>query len=75
MVRTNFNQRKMKMIEPKKPGTSTGPEGGIYQEIGPKGRVTKNFIAVGDNKSLPPTTKPGNAWKPVKLTPDSKRKG
>ncbi len=57
----------------KKPGTSTGNQGGIYQETGPRGGKVPNFATVADNKPLPPTTKPGNTWTQMKVTPDSKR--
>lgn len=57
----------------KKPGQSTGNQGGIYQETGPKGGKQQNFATVPDNRSLPPTTKQGNVWTPIKITPDSKR--
>lgn len=57
----------------KKPGTSTGNQGGIYQETGPRGGKVPNFATVADNKPLPPTTKPGNTWTSMKVTPDSKR--
>ena len=61
------------MAATKKPGTSTGNQGGIYQEIGPKGSPRPNYATVPDNKPLPPTTTPGSTWKPLKVTPDSKR--
>lgn len=61
------------MNKGKTPGTNTGKNGGIYQEIGPHGGSKPNFATVPDNKPLPPTTKPGNTWKPVAVTPDSKR--
>lgn len=57
----------------KKPGDNTGKGGGIFQEVGPRGGKLPNFAAVPDNKPLPPTTKPGHGWTPVKTTPDSKR--
>lgn len=57
----------------KKPGTNTGKQGGIFQETGPKGGRWPNYTTVPDNKSLPPTSKPGRTWTPVKTTPDSKR--
>ncbi len=57
----------------KKPGTSTGKSGGIFQEVGPRGGKKDNYTTVPDNKPLPPTSKPGHTWKPVKRTPDSKR--
>ncbi len=57
----------------KKPGDSTGTNGGIYQEIGPRGGKLPNFTTVPDNRQLPPITKPGHSWAPVKVTPISKR--
>lgn len=57
----------------KKPGSNTGNQGGIYQETGPRGGKLSNYATVADNKPLPPTTKPGNTWTPMKVTPDSKR--
>lgn len=57
----------------KKPGQSTGNSGGIFQETGPKGGKIPNYATVADNKPLPPTSKPGNTWTPVKTTPNSKR--
>lgn len=61
------------MTAGKKPGTNTGNQGGIYQEIGPKGGVKPNFVTVPDHKPLPPTSSPGSTWGPVKITPTSKR--
>lgn len=61
------------MTAPKKPGESAGNQGGIYQEVGPKGGTKPNYVTVPDNKPMPPTTQPGHGWKPVKITPDSKR--
>ena len=61
------------MAAPKKPGTSTGKSGGIFQQVGPRGGVHPNYATVADNKPPPPTTKPGHGWKPVKTTPDSRR--
>ena len=58
----------------KKPGNSTGRDGGIFQEVGPRGGARDNFATVADNKPLPPTTQPGNGWVPVSRTPDSNRK-
>ena len=57
----------------KKPGENTGKDGGIYQEVGPRGGKKDNHAAVSDNKPLPPTSTPGNKWKLVTRTPDSKR--
>jgi hypothetical protein len=61
------------MATPKKPGQSTGNQGGIYQEVGPNGGLKPNYSTVADNKPLPPTSKPGHGWSPVKVTPPSKR--
>lgn len=61
------------MSQGKKPGSNTGNQGGIYQEIGPHGGTKPNFVTVPDHKPLPPTTKPGNSWAPVQITPTSKR--
>ncbi|ELV2159423.1 hypothetical protein QNR63_002035 [Escherichia coli] len=44
----------------KKPGENTGKNGGIYQEVGPRGGKKDNFATVKDNERLPPTTKPGH---------------
>ena len=57
----------------KKPGSNTGKRGGIYREIGPRGGEKDNYATVPDKHRLPPTTKPGHTWKPVKITPDSDR--
>lgn len=57
-----------------KPGQNTGKTGGIFQEVGPRGGRQDNYTTVPDNRPLPPTTKPGHAWVPVKTTPDSSRK-
>lgn len=56
-----------------KPGTNSGDQGGIYQEVGPRGGAKPNYVTVPDNKPMPPTTAPGHGWKPVQLTPPSKR--
>lgn len=61
------------MAVTKKPGTNTGNQGGIFQEVGPRGGAKPNYATVADNKPLPPTTTPGSSWKPVKITPDSTR--
>lgn len=61
------------MADVKKPGSNVGNKGGIYQEVGPKGGEKPNYATVADNKTLPPTTKPGHAWKPSKVTPNSHR--
>jgi hypothetical protein len=61
------------MTAGKKPGSSTGNGGGIFQEVGPRGGARPNYATVADNKPLPPTTTPGSTWKPVRTTPNSKR--
>lgn len=50
-----------------------GKNGGIYQEVGPRGGKKDNFATVKDNERLPPTTKPGHGWVLDKRTPDSKK--
>ena len=57
----------------KTPGSNSGKDGGIYQEVGPRGGRRDNFATVPDNTRLPPTTTPGAGWSPTKRTPDSKR--
>ncbi|MES2942528.1 MAG: hypothetical protein V4772_06635 [Pseudomonadota bacterium] len=61
------------MAAGKKPGENTGNQGGIYQEIGPRGGRQPNFTTVPDRRQLPPTTKPGHTWIPTKVTPNSHR--
>lgn len=56
-----------------KPGQNTGKDGGIYQEVGPRGGLKNNHSTVRDNQRLPPTTAPGNGWVISNRTPDSKR--
>lgn len=57
-----------------KPGQTTGKNGGIYQQIGPRGGAKPNYVTVPDNKPLPPTTTQGDGWVRIITTPDSKRK-
>ncbi len=57
----------------KKPGSSSGSDGGIYQEHGPRGGPRDNYVTVPDNHIMPPTSSPGSVWKPMHRTPDSKR--
>ena len=64
---------KEKFMAASKPGQNTGRGGGIYREIGPRGGAKPNYATVPDNKPLPPTSGAGSTWKPVKVTPDSKR--
>lgn len=56
-----------------KPGQNTGNQGGIYQQINTVGNPVSNYVTVPDNKPMPPTTKPGHTWKPVAITPNSRR--
>jgi hypothetical protein len=62
------------MSNTKKPGENTGKNGGIHREVGPRGGLKDNWAAVPDNKTLPPTSKPGNSWVLEKRTPNSHRK-
>lgn len=61
------------MSKSQRPGSSTRDKGGIFQEVGPRGGKQPNYTTVPDNRSLPPTSKPGHEWAPIKTTPDSKR--
>ncbi|XQS16454.1 hypothetical protein ACJ6TS_21185 [Citrobacter telavivensis] len=54
-----------------RPGDNSGKKGGIYQEIGPRGGKKDNYATIPDNKTVPPTSRPGSSWQPVKITPDS----
>lgn len=57
-----------------KPGQSSGKNGGIYQEQGPRGGKKENFATIADNKKAPPTQGgKGSTWVQVDRTPDSKR--
>jgi len=56
-----------------KPGSNTGKNGGIYQEVGPRGGAKENFATVADNTRLPPTQNPNSSWKPISRTPNSTR--
>lgn len=56
-----------------KPGQNSGKNGGIFQEIGPRGGAKDNFTTVRDNQRMPPTQNPNSSWQPVHRTPDSKR--
>jgi hypothetical protein len=61
------------MANGKKPGSNTGNSGGIFQQVTPSGKPVPNYVTVPDHRQLPPTTKPGHTWAPVKVTPPSKR--
>jgi len=56
-----------------KPGESSGSNGGVYQEVGPRGGLTDNYTTIADNRKAPPTSRAGASWKLIKRTPDSKR--
>lgn len=56
-----------------KPGENTGQNGGIYQQVGPRGGRTNNFATIKDNQTAPPTTKPGHSWVQIHRTPDSNK--
>ena len=57
-----------------KPGGNAGRDGGVYQEVGPRGGKVPNFATIPDGHRAPPTTKPGHRWVQTERTPDSKRK-
>lgn len=59
---------------PLTPGSNTGKDGGIFQEVGPRGGLKGNFAAVPDNTRLPPTSAPNHGWVQTNRTPDSSRK-
>lgn len=56
-----------------KPGQNSGKNGGIYQEIGPRGGVKNNYATIPDNHKAPPTQNPGSSWTQIKRTPNSSR--
>ena len=56
-----------------KSGENTLDNGGIYQEVGPKGGLKKNYCTVRDNQILPPVTTKGHSWVLSQKTPDSSR--
>lgn len=56
-----------------KPGENTGKDGGIYQEIGPRGGRKPNYTTIKDNQKAPPTTEPGHKWIQIHKTPDSNK--
>ncbi|MDG6882584.1 Uncharacterised protein [Phocoenobacter uteri] len=59
------------MVNTIKPGQNTGKNGGIYQEIDPRGHKKERYSTIKDNQKAPPTSAPGNIWKRIKRTPDS----
>ena len=52
-----------------KPGSNSGPNGGIFQEQGPRGGRRPNFTTIPENRTVPPTSTPGSQWVRVKTTP------
>ena len=72
---TYFNclNKEVNMANTIKPGQTTGKNGGIYQEIGPRGGVKNNYATIPDNRKAPPTQGSGNSWTQIKRTPDSSR--
>ena len=61
------------MAATKRPGTNSGPQGGIYQEVTHGGAKLPNFTTVPENRPMPPTQRPGDSWKPISKTPHGKR--
>lgn len=61
------------MSNGKKPGETSGRDGGIYREVGPRGGKHDNWVTVPDRRTLPPTQNPGSTWHRERRTPDSKR--
>lgn len=57
-----------------KPGQRVGRNGGIYQQVGPRGGRKRGFATIPDHRRLPPTTETGYRWKLVKRTPNSRRR-
>ncbi len=55
----------------RKPGQSSGRDGGTSPEVGPRGGQRPNFTTVPNNRPMPPTSKPNSKWGPVRTTPDS----
>jgi hypothetical protein len=55
------------------PGSSSGRDGGIFQEVGPRGGPRDNYTTVPENRRMPPTSEPGATWKPVDRTPHGHR--
>lgn len=56
-----------------RPGSNSGKNGGIYQEVGPRGGKKENYSTIADNKVAPPTSKPNSSWEQVNRTPNSKK--
>lgn len=71
--RYNKYQGKFMTKKTIKPGENTGKEGGIYQEIGPRGGKKPNYATIRDNQKAPPTTEQGHKWTQIHKTPDSSK--
>lgn len=56
-----------------KPGESSGKDGGIYREVGPRGGKKDNYATIPDDKPAPPTQNKGSSWEQIERTPDSSR--
>ena len=56
-----------------KSGDNTGKNGGIYQEVGPRGGKKENYATIADDRKVPPTSQSGNSWELIQKTPDSKK--
>lgn len=56
-----------------KPGQTSGSNGGIYQERGPRGGSRSNFTTLPEHRRAPPTSSPGSSWTLVKRTPKGHR--
>jgi hypothetical protein len=52
---------------------SSGDDGGIYREQGPRGGLHDNYATEADDRRMPPTQSPGSVWRRVQRTPDSNR--
>ncbi len=63
----------LEVVAPKKPGHSTGNQGGSTGRWVIKAERSRTMRLPPDNKPLPPPTKPGDGWVPVKVTPGSNR--
>lgn len=56
-----------------RPGTNSGKTGSICQEVGPKGGPKNNYATIPENTTVPPTSKRGGIWVPIKKTPHGTR--
>lgn len=62
------------MSENMKPGSNSGKQSGIYQEVGPRGGLKDNFVTIPENRTLPPTSQSGNSWIHIDKTPHGTHK-